>query len=347
MGRPPMKVLFANKVVCFQLPRVLGALVILLGAWIFGAQSSEIQTTLHGVKGGFILFHLKINTGEEIEKITWSIEMMEIHQILFVIRFKNGCLIREHLQNTFDHRVHMPSNMTFLRIGNLTLEDSGSYSARIEYRRGLFSDQNFFLSVYEPILLKIEVLSKFLSSDWCNITLICQVLGITKTVTVSWESEDISMMKLFQENIEQISNSSILGLSLTPSFQNFSLTCLAKNPVEQKSIKLNLQDACDENFISVMPRISNRSWQGRVFLLITLLGILGIGVWFFRRKQKKEDMNSSRNQRNGDNSIQYAEVSLVRPHEVKNQCQEACEMQPQERKVLTIYSEIQKIPPNT
>ncbi|XP_020847135.1 SLAM family member 9-like isoform X1 [Phascolarctos cinereus] len=337
MGRSPMKVLFANKLVCFQLPRVLGALVCLLGAWTSGAQSSGIQTSLHGVKGGSILFYLNISSGEKIKMITWSFESNESHQILFHFKPEDESLAWENPKNRYEQRVRVTSDMTSLSIGNLTFEDHGCYRARVQYSTAKLYDQSFFLSVNEPIFPEIKVLSNFLTSDWCNLTLACPVLGATKEVTVTWESGDIPNI-LSQERLGLLSNSGILNLSLPRGVQDSSLTCIAKNLAEQKNSTLYLRDACKNS------NLSKQHWQIGIFLLLILLGILGIGLWICRRKEKKNEvMDSSKNQRNSDNSIYYAVLSPDRPPEVQNQCEEACEQQPPERELpSTVYSEIQK-----
>ncbi|XP_036609608.1 SLAM family member 7-like [Trichosurus vulpecula] len=343
MSRSPMKVPFANKLVCLQLPRVLGALVCLLGAWTSGAQSSGIQTSLHGVKGGSILFHLNISSGEKIKSIAWSFESKQSHQILFYFVPEDESLTWEDLENTDERRVRMTFNMTSLRIGNLTFEDHGCYRARIQYSKGILWDQSFFLFVNEPIFPEIKVLSSFLTSDWCNLTLACEVTGDTKEVIVAWESGDIPNMLLQEESLGLLSNFSIVNLSLPWSVQDSSLTCIAKNPAEQKNSTLKLRDAC-KNSSWLMSDLSRPHWPIGIFLLLILLGILGIGLWICRRKEKKEVMDSSKNQRDSDISIQYAVLNPDRPPEVQNQSQEACEQQPPERNLpITIYSEIQKM----
>ncbi|XP_072503419.1 SLAM family member 9-like [Notamacropus eugenii] len=341
MGRSSMKVLFANTLVCLQLPRVLGALVCLLGAWTSGAQSSGIQTSLYGVKGGSILFRLNMSSGEKIEKITWSFEFKENHHILFDFITKNESLVWEKFENRDELKVRMMCNMTSLSIENLTFADHGCYRARIRYSKGKLHDQSFFLSVNEPIFPKIKILSSFLTSDWCHFTLACEVMGDTKDVIVSWKSGDIPNLLPQEENLGLLSNSSILNLSLPRSVQDSSLTCRAKNPAEQKSSTLNLRDAC-----RLTSDLSRHHWLSGLLLLLILLGILGIGLCIYRRNQKKKEaMDSSKNRRDSEISIQYAVINQDGPPEVQNQCQEVCEQQPPGRKLpATIYSEIQKVP---
>ncbi|XP_027727332.1 T-lymphocyte surface antigen Ly-9-like isoform X2 [Vombatus ursinus] len=308
------------------------------GAWTSGAQSSGIQTSLHGIKGGSILFHLNISSGEEIKMITWSFESNKSHHILFHFKPEDESLTWENPENRYEQRVHVTSNTASLSIGNLTFEDHGCYRARIQYSTAELYDQSFFLSVDEPIFPEIKVLSNFLTSDWCNLTLACSVLGATKEVIVTWESGDIPNILSQEERLGLLFNSSILNLSLPRSVQNSSLTCIAKNPAEQKNSTLYLRDACKNS------NLSKQHWQIGIFLLLILLGILGIGLWIYRRKEKKNEvMESSKNQRNSDNSIQYAVLNPDRRPEVQNQCQEACEQQPPERELpTTIYSEIKR-----
>ena len=50
-------------------------------------------------------------------------------------------------RTSYQHRVHVP-NILFLRIDNLTLEDSGQYRARASFTRGIELNQVFLLTVY-------------------------------------------------------------------------------------------------------------------------------------------------------------------------------------------------------
>ncbi|XP_044540891.1 uncharacterized protein LOC123256314, partial [Gracilinanus agilis] len=201
-----------------------------------GDQSPDIQTSLYGVRGGSILFHLNTTQGKKIQRIEWSFLSKKNHQPLFTLEPETGRLTWKSLWNRYEQRVH--ATLTSLHIKNLTLEDNGNYRARIDYEDTI-SDQNFFLSIYDP--------------------------------------------------------------------------------TKQKE-----------------------SWYIGIFLLVILLGILGIGMWICRRKEKKKEvMDSPGNQRNSDMDIQYEVFSLGRPED-QNQCQEASEQHPQEEKHLTtIYSEIQ------
>ncbi|XP_043819234.1 uncharacterized protein LOC122725934 [Dromiciops gliroides] len=336
MGRPPMKALFANKLVCFQFPRVLATLVYLLV--IPGAPICGIQTPLHGIKGGSTLFHLNISSGEKIKTIMWSFEFEKGHQkVLFDFTSEDEPLKWGNLKDRYEQRVHMLSKPTSLCIRNLTLEDHGCYCARIQYHNGILSYQSFCLFVHEPLLLTIKKLSKNQRSDWCNLTLECQALEAGEEVEMTWGSGDIPNMLLKEDRLT--SNSSIVNLSLPPNLQNSSLTCLAKSRAEQKNFTLDLRDICVEKSSTLKP-----TWSIGIFLLLILLGILGTGMWICRRKEKKKKVTDpSKNQRNSDNSIQYAVLSPDRHPEAQNQCQEAGEQQPQEREPLTtIYSEIQK-----
>ncbi|XP_051849705.1 uncharacterized protein LOC127559750 isoform X2 [Antechinus flavipes] len=302
MGRPPMKVLFANQLVCLQLPRVLGAFVCVLGAWTSGAQSNGIPTSLHGVKGGFILFHLNISSGEKIAIIRWTFKDKD-QQTLLEFEPENKSLKWKRLQPRFEQRVNV-TNMTF-HIKNLTLEDHGCYKATIEYYNGKISEQTFLLSVNEPIVLKTEVLSKSQTSDWCNLTLECQAKRDMTEVRMTWESEDIPKMLIQNESLGLLSNSSRVKVFLPPKFQNYSITCLAMNDAEQKNITLKLRDVCVDNLI----------------------------------------MDSSKHQRDSDNSVENTMLNPDRLPENQNQCQEACEQRLQEREnITTIYSNIQKTP---
>ncbi|XP_056672183.1 CD48 antigen-like [Monodelphis domestica] len=336
MGRLPMKAPLAYKLVCLQLPRVLCTFVCLLGVWTSGDQSSDTQTSLYGVQGGSILFQLNTSLGKMIQRVDWSLDSKKKHLPLFSLEPETGNLTlkKSLLWNRYEQRAHVTP--TSLRIDNVTLEDNGNFKARILHEE-VISEQSFFLSIYEPILPKIKIISKSQTSDGCNLTLECQILKISNDTTVTWGSGDIP--KRQEESLGLPSNSRILNLSLPPNLHNSSVTCLAKNPAEQQNSTLKLSDACAEK--SSNPQTPKSPWFIGSFLLVILLGILGIGLWICRRKEKKKEvMDSPENQRNSDMNILYAMLRPSRPED-QNQCQEASEQHLQEGKHLTtIYSEI-------
>uniref|UniRef100_A0A5F8GLS0 SLAM family member 5-like n=1 Tax=Monodelphis domestica TaxID=13616 RepID=A0A5F8GLS0_MONDO len=331
-----MKVLLAYKLVCLQLPRVLCTFVCLLGVWTSGDQSSDTQTSLYGVQGGSILFQLNTSLGKKMQRVEWSLDSKKSRLPLFSLEPETGNLTlkKSLLWNRYEQRAHVTP--TSLRIDNITLEDNGNYKARIYYEE-VITEHSFFLSVYEPILPMIKIISKSQTSDGCNLTLECQILKISNDTTVTWGSVDIP--KRQEESLGLPSNSRTLNLSLPPNLQNSSVTCLAKNPAEQQNSTLKLSDACAEK--SSNPQTPKSQWFIGIFLLVILLGILGIGLLIRRRKEKKKEvMDSPENQRNSDMNIQYAVLRPSRPED-QNQCQEASEQYPQEGKHLTtIYSEI-------
>ncbi|VCW66447.1 unnamed protein product, partial [Gulo gulo] len=128
---------------------------------------------------------------------------------------------------------------TTLRIDNLTLEDSGLYRARESYTRGRQYDQDFYLTVYEPVPLpQIRAMVLSLTQDWCNITMKCNTTGTMENLTVSWENESLPR-ELEQRPAPGTSpNPWTLAVNLPLSQPSPSLTCVVSNEGDQKTATL-------------------------------------------------------------------------------------------------------------
>ncbi|XP_004416015.1 PREDICTED: uncharacterized protein LOC101382511 [Odobenus rosmarus divergens] len=149
-----------------------------------------------------------------------------------------------NFQDRFEKRVHV-HNITTLKIDNLTLEDSGRYVARVSYMRGRQYDQDFHLSVYEPVPLpQIRGTILSLTPAWCNVTVECDTNGTREDLTVSWESEGLSGELEQRPSPGPAPNYWSLAVNLPLTQPSTSLTCVVSNQVDQKTATRDLGDVC-------------------------------------------------------------------------------------------------------
>uniref|UniRef100_K7E5A3 Ig-like domain-containing protein n=1 Tax=Monodelphis domestica TaxID=13616 RepID=K7E5A3_MONDO len=210
-----------------------------------GTQKEEAKDSYHtvyGIVGGFILFPLNVSLETEIQEIEWRFKSEQL-QLLSLKPGASSFLWYNPLDR-YKERLEILEDSSLI-IRNLTPKDSGLYEARVIFNSGVFIIQTFVLSVYDPIPVpQIHIQSQCLTSFWCNITLDCRVTEPRTAVTVTWKGWNLLSMLEKTEMSEISPNSRILSLSLPRSQSNSSLTCLARNPVDQRNITINLRNIC-------------------------------------------------------------------------------------------------------
>ncbi|XP_038397732.1 SLAM family member 9-like isoform X3 [Canis lupus familiaris] len=213
-----------------------------------GVEDSGNPVSLKGMQGASVLFQVLRNpdlpAGVELEKMTWGISSGANYTTL--LQVSPGARDPEwvNFQDKFQKRVRV-LNITTLRMNNLTPEDTGLYRARDFYSRGRQYDQDFHLTVYEPLPLpQIRTTNLSTTPGWCNVTVQCDAPGTREDLTMSWRSRGLP------RELEQggapgpAPNPWTLALSLPLTQPSASLTCVLSNQVDQKTASLDLGDIC-------------------------------------------------------------------------------------------------------
>ena len=94
-----------------------------------------------------MLFHVTTKQEAEPEEVSWGFGPESNYRVLLRVHRGADTPTWVSLQDKYQHRVHVP-NILFLRIDNLTLEDSGQYRARASFTGGRELTQVFHLTVY-------------------------------------------------------------------------------------------------------------------------------------------------------------------------------------------------------
>ncbi|XP_072686177.1 SLAM family member 9-like isoform X1 [Canis lupus baileyi] len=254
-----------------------------------GTQSSGNAVSLNGMQGASVSFHVIRNPDlppvDELEKISWGIVFRSNYIVM--LQVFPGADVPEWVnwQDKFQKRVHV-FNITTLRIDNLTLEDTGLYRARDSYTRGRQYDQDFHLTVYEPLPLpQIRTTNLSITPGWCNVTVQCDAPGTREDLTMSWESRGLPRELEQREATGPATNPWTLALSLPLSQPNASLTCVLRNQVDQTTATLDLGDICGHT--DPQGQSDADHLPGILVTVVVLLLILGAGLFLWRRGVKK------------------------------------------------------------
>ncbi|XP_038526541.1 SLAM family member 9-like isoform X2 [Canis lupus familiaris] len=253
-----------------------------------GVEDSGNPISLKGMQGASVLFQVLRNpdlpAGVELENMTWGILSGANYTIL--LQVSPGARDPEwvNFQDKFQKRVRV-LNITTLRMNNLTPEDTGLYRARGFYSRGRQYDQDFHLTVYEPLPLpQIRTTNLSITPGWCNVTVQCDAPGTREDLTMSWESRGLPRELEQREATGPAPNPWTLALSLPLSQPSASLTCVLRNQVDQTTATLDLGDICGhdpqgQSYAPQLPTILR--------VVVVLLLILGAGLFLWRTRVKK------------------------------------------------------------
>ncbi|CAK7309510.1 SLAM family member 8 [Vulpes lagopus] len=313
-----------------------------------GVEDSGNPVSLKRMQGASVLFQVLRNpdlpAGVQLEKMTWG--MFSGGNYTILLQVSPGARNPEWVnwQDKFQNRVRV-LNITTLRMNNLTLEDTGLYRARGFYTRGRQYDQDFHLTVYEPLpLLQIRTTNLSITPGWCNVTVQCDAPGTREDLILSWESRGLP------RELEQggasgpAPNPWTLALSLPLSQRSASLTCVLSNQVDQKTATLDLGDICGHADPQGQADASQLPTILRV--VVVLLLILGAGLLLWRTRVKKSlepgrGAGSQEEHRDPMGGIHYAELSQQGSGDSRDQGRGAARLKG-ETPLTTVYSEVRR-----
>lgn len=212
-------------------------------------KDSRAPVFLTRIQGESLLFNVTVlfkEPGTKLEEISWGFGPESNYTVMLEVN-----VVQEDkqkwisLQDKYEKRAYI-SNVTSLRIKNLTHDDSGQYRARVRFPGGKEFSQVFHLTVYEPVPLpQILVNSQSITSDWCNITLECTPIRATQDLNVTWRSSGPPRELDEIRTLGPATISWSLRMKLPLTQTNISLTCVVSNPMDQKNATTNLGEVCD------------------------------------------------------------------------------------------------------
>ncbi|XP_074784877.1 SLAM family member 5-like [Athene noctua] len=212
-----------------------------------------------------------------LKEIEWSFST-GAGATIQVAEFGPGGFKRPDPKDQFEDRLEM-FNETALRIRALERGDSGVYGARIKLHPALVEDQFFNLSVYGPVPapeIQHQLIS--LSTQECNITLRCRVPAGSDAEAV-WQLGS-SPGTPWEQPYE---GARTLRLAVPPSAFNSSFTCVARNPIMERSASIHLDTLCQ-----LQDTRGWRRWHMCPAPLAMGVGALLGCAWLQRKKRRKK-----------------------------------------------------------
>ncbi|OXB55874.1 hypothetical protein ASZ78_012123, partial [Callipepla squamata] len=216
----------------------LGFSIPLSAAILPGTTAVQIEP-VSGALGGSVLLPLNLSTSSTVKRISWKFTA-------------NGSIKKEVVEFNLElstqpkygrERLKL-FNESVLQITALELSDSGVYEAQVTYQSTEVYERSFNLSVYgelkaEPVpepQIQHELLS--LSTQDCSITLRCLVPS-RSGVETTWLHKSTSSTTWRQSD-----DGRTLNLTVPASTLNVIYTCVARNPVQEKSKSVYLVALC-------------------------------------------------------------------------------------------------------
>ncbi|KAM6229246.1 LOW QUALITY PROTEIN: SLAM family member 8-like [Spheniscus humboldti] len=253
-----------------RIPWPLAPLLVVAGA--MAARPRQVN----GVLGGSVLLSPAL-PHKMVKEIEWSF-LAGAGATIQVAEFGPRGFERPDPKDRFKDRLEM-FDETALKIGALERGDSGVYGARIKLHPAEVEDQSFNLSVY-GLVPAPEIQHRLLSltPQGCNVTLRCWVPA-DSDAEAAWQLGG-SLGTPWGQLCE---DSQTLCLAVPASAFNSCYTCVARNPIQERSVSICLDALCRQQETRGW-----RSWHVCLVLLVVSVGaLLGI-TWLWRKKRRKK-----------------------------------------------------------
>ncbi|XP_045837951.1 SLAM family member 9-like isoform X2 [Meles meles] len=314
------------------------------GARGAAVDDSGIPVLLKRIQGTSVLFHVVRNPElppeVELEKMSWGIVSRSNYRVMLRVFPGRDVPRWVSFQDKFEKRIHV-LNTTTLRIDKLTLEDSGLYRARVSLTGGIEYDEDFHLTVYEPVPPpRIRATDLSLTPGWCNVTVECNTTGTRKDVTVSWESKGLPKELEQRPASGPAPNPWTLALNL-PLSQPSRLTCVVSNQGNQKTASLDLGDVCGHDLHGPSLVVLLRDILGTIVVTLMILEA-GLYLWMRRGKKKLESRKGAGSQeepRDPDGGIHYADQTYQGSGDRRDKRRGEPHLE-EENSLTVVYSEV-------
>ncbi|XP_054662491.1 SLAM family member 7 isoform X2 [Grus americana] len=276
-----------------RVPRLLALLLVAAGT------AATRPRQVNGVLGGSVLLSPALPPNKTVKEIEWSFSS-GTGTTIQVAEFGPDGFERPDPKDRFKDRLEMV-NKTALRIGVLERGDSGVYGARLKLHPALVEDQSFHLSVYEPVPTpEIQHQQLSLTAQGCNVTLRCWVPP-GSGAQAAWQLGSSGRTRWGQ----LCEDGRSLCLAVPTGAFNSSYTCVARNPVQERGVSIQMDALCRHQG-KIPPTRSTRlgtgsrhppqfvpaetggwQWWHACLALLPVAFTLGICLWRKRRRRRR------------------------------------------------------------
>ncbi|XP_066517996.1 CD48 antigen-like [Hoplias malabaricus] len=309
--------------------RIPGAVIYLLFCCLQSTAGEEV-VKLQELEGNTVIIHTGLTAVQSDAKILWFYGPEKADINIVDSRVFRGETVIDYYTERFRDRLQLNRNSGSLTIRNISRDDSGLY--KLQIIAGKTSDWSFRVNVYSPVSKPVirnqAVIHSASQGGSC-----CPLCTVEngKDVNLSWfeEKERIS-------SINSTDSSDHLSLSLNITVSNNSTyTCVASNPVSNRTTRLNITQLCYIN------TVNDPLLQNRIITVSAVLAALGLTVVFLLMSvvwYKKKETN---HQESEDGEMNYAEVKITSQYSEEfneKKCARGTEIQDHSDSV--VYSDI-------
>ncbi|XP_018089291.1 SLAM family member 8 [Xenopus laevis] len=192
---------------------------------------------VQGVAGSEIFLSPHIPHGFTIRDVFW--------------RHSNE-IVASHIQGTtqtiyqsrFFERARLLNNFT-LEISGLEIGDSGIFTSLLVDIRGHMKQNEFHLTVYEPVAQPaVQVFASSSEEDGknCTVVLICTTTN-GSNATYTWRADSMEQDRVISNEVT-FDGGHILKVILAPTDQDTLYTCTVNNPVSQLNTSVMPWNSC-------------------------------------------------------------------------------------------------------
>uniref|UniRef100_A0A8C3WH40 Ig-like domain-containing protein n=1 Tax=Catagonus wagneri TaxID=51154 RepID=A0A8C3WH40_9CETA len=199
------------------------------------SETSSVPLMVNGILGESVTLPLEFSAEEKITSITW----LHDRQSIIFIQPKEAqsplILVTDPKRND---RLNVTKSYS-LQLSNLTMADTGSYTAQIATASLVF--YSYDLRIFRR-LRNLQVVSHTESSgnETCAIHLTCSVEDPNDNILFSWQASGSTLLR--EAN---------LTVSWDPkNFRDETYMCVAENPVSNASSSVSAQTLCKGNRLS-------------------------------------------------------------------------------------------------
>lgn len=280
-------------------------LVFCLGTGSDVPQSSSNPRLMNGILGESIVLPLELPVGKIASVIVWSHKEALQVTTMFIIQLKDP--EKPNIINA-DRKKEKRLNITesySLQLNNLTMADTGSYTAQITTEDTEPTVFRYTLRVFERLSnLEIANHTLLLENGTCQMHLACTVKNSNQTVSFEWQTT--GNISLREPNVT---------ISWDPrNSSNQTYICRAENAVSNLSVSVSTQSLCKD--------LTNQPWTkaqltaiiSTPMVVIIVFVCVCIYLWKRRRgslpltRQHPDSSQSSDTPGSPGNTV-YAQVS--------------------------------------
>ncbi|XP_028641561.1 SLAM family member 6 isoform X2 [Grammomys surdaster] len=252
-------------------------LVFCLGSGSEVSQGSSDPQLINGILGESVVLPLELPAGKTASVIVWSYEREASHVTTILIIHLNEperpLIINSDRKK--ERRLSITQSYS-LQLNNLTLADTGSYTAQVTTEDTEPTIFRYTLKVFERLSnLEIANHTLLLENGTCQIHLVCIVKNPNQTVSIDWQAT--GNIFLGEPNVT---------ISWDPrNSGDQTYICRAENAVSNLSVSVSTQSLCED--VLTNPHWNTVWFKIIISIIIAIIVLIfvcvGICVWKRRR----------------------------------------------------------------